>query len=997
MKSHLDQEPPRHWRSLEERELTPEARAAGWHEFAPGSSELMEVPEEGLSRRRFLGLVGATAALAATAACSKVDRGTIVPYTKRPPEVIPGVANYYASAFAEGSRVYSVLVKTREGRPIHLTGNDENPASAGKTSPRAMADILRLYDPDRLRGPRMDGNPTTWDAIAKTMMKVLNGAKRNGRPVLLLTGAVPSPSRRQLIADFKEFLPTLEHVAWEPAGSASAQTAATASYGGPVAVTPDVGKAKVILSFGADFLNGEDPAAIAGFTAARKPAKPGEPMNRLWVVEGAMTLTGASADHRVPVKPSRLATVAFALARELAAQGVALPAGAEAASLPARPPEFPEGPWRALVADLKAAGKESLVLCGAEMPAEAHQAVHLLNEMLGTRGTTLGLAPAEKLASPSDLKALAQSMDSGRYDLAILWGVNPAYATPEASAFAAALSKVPTTAWIGCLPDETAALCKIQAAESHWLESWGDYDCGNGIVALQQPTVGALYDTAQGETVLLHWMKTLGSLLPADYHDYLRDRWEEKVYPAGTPVAFGRYFEAALHDGYVQVPSAATTTLAFRGESVKDAAARATATGGAQGFELLLQPSATVYDGRYANNGWLQELPDPVTKVTWCNPVSVSVADAKKLGVTDGDHVKVSLGGAAVEVPVVRQPGQAEGVLVLALGYGRTVGSVATGVGASAYPFFDASATSPAVRSGAQVAKTATSAALPITQGHHKMEGRDIVRTLTVAEYATEAAKGEKPEELITLYPEQKFPEHKWGMAIDLSACVGCSGCVVACQSENNVPVVGPEQVTKGREMHWIRIDRYYEGDPANPTVSHQPMLCQQCDDAPCENVCPVNATNHSPDGLNQMVYNRCVGTRYCANNCPYKVRRFNFLEFTAFERQPELLVHNPEVTVRPRGVMEKCTFCVQRINDARVRAKGEGRPLRDGEIVPACAAACPAEAIVFGDLKDPKSRVSELSRSDRGYKVLAELGVRPAITYLAGIRNPAEGGTHEG
>jgi len=295
------------------------------------------------------------------------------------------------------------------------------------------------------------------------------------------------------------------------------------------------------------------------------------------------------------------------------------------------------------------------------------------------------------------------------------------------------------------------------------------------------------------------------------------------------------------------------------------------------------------------------------------------------------------------------------------------------------------------------VTRTLVSAALPITQGHHKMEGRDIVRTLTLAEYAQEAGKAEKKEELITLYPEQQFPDHKWGMAIDLSACVGCSGCVVACQSENNVPVVGPEQVTKGREMHWIRIDRYYEGDPANPKVAHQPMLCQQCDDAPCENVCPVNATNHSPDGLNQMVYNRCVGTRYCANNCPYKVRRFNFLEFTAFEKQPETLVHNPEVTVRPRGVMEKCTFCVQRINDARVRAKGEKRPLRDGEIVPACAAACPAEAIVFGDLKDPKSRVSELSRSDRGYKVLAELGIRPAITYLAGLKNPAEGGTHEG
>jgi MoCo/4Fe-4S cofactor protein with predicted Tat translocation signal len=996
IKAHLDQEPPRHWRSLEERELTAEARAAGWHEFAPGASEPMEVPEEGLSRRRFLGLVGATAALAATAACSKVERGTIVPYTKRPVEVIPGVANYYASAFSEGSRVYSVLVKTREGRPIHLTGNDENPASLGKTSPRAMADILRLYDADRLRAPRMNDLPASWDSIATVMMKTLGAAKRNGRPVLLMTGAVPSPSRRAVIADFKEFLPTLEHVAWEPVEGLS-QQAAVASYGAAVGISPKVDRAKVILSFGADILNGEDPLAIAGFAAGRRPSKPGEPMNRLWVFEGAMSLTGASADHRVPLKPSKLAAAAFALARDLnATHGVALPPGVDGAALPARPAEVPESLWKALLADLKAAGKTSLVLCGAQMPTEAHQAVHLLNEMLGTRGTTLDVTPAEKLASPADLMALTQGMASGKYDLVILWGVNPAYANVGGAAFAAALGKVPTSAWIGVLPDETAALCKIQISENHWLESWGDYDCGAGTVALQQPAVGTIYDTAQGEEVLLHWMKTLGSLLPADYHAYLKDRWQEKVYSAGTPVAFERYFEAALHDGYVQLPAAAPSALAFQGGAVKEAASRAAAAGGS-GFELLLQPSATVYDGRYANNGWLQELPDPVTKVTWCNPVSVSVADAQKLGVTDGDHVKVSLGSASVEVPVVRQPGQAEGVLVLALGYGRTVGSVASGVGVNAYPFLDASGASSAVRSSAQVTRTLVSAALPITQGHHKMEGRDIVRTLTLAEYAQEAGKAEKKEELITLYPEQQFPDHKWGMAIDLSACVGCSGCVVACQSENNVPVVGPEQVTKGREMHWIRIDRYYEGDPANPKVAHQPMLCQQCDDAPCENVCPVNATNHSPDGLNQMVYNRCVGTRYCANNCPYKVRRFNFLEFTAFEKQPETLVHNPEVTVRPRGVMEKCTFCVQRINDARVRAKGEKRPLRDGEIVPACAAACPAEAIVFGDLKDPKSRVSELSRSDRGYKVLAELGIRPAITYLAGLKNPAEGGTHEG
>ncbi len=928
MKAHIEQEKPKRM-ALSGREGV-DAGCAGRRvaRVRPGASDPVELPQGGVSRRRFLGLVGATAALAATTACSKIDRGTIVPYTKRPVEVIPGVANYYASTFQEGTRAYSVLVKTREGRPIHITGNDEHPAYKGKTSPRAVADVLRLYDPDRLRGPKLDGKPATWSEADRKVLAGLASAKASAKPVLLMTGAVPSPTRRALIAELKAAIPALVHLSWEPASGDAAQTAARQAFGGPVTLRPRLDQAKVILSLGSDFLNGEDPGAIASFAALRRPNGPGEPMNRLWVVEGAMTLTGMAADHRVPLKPSQTAQAALALAGALHRLGVSLPAGVDGASFPQELPAGLESKsLDLLAADLKAAGKGALVLCGSAMPLEVHLAAHLINAMLGTLGSTLEVRRSEPLATLPDLENMARAMASGEVAAAIFWGVNPAYAFPQAQTWKDAVAKVPLRVWVGLMEDETSDLCQVVLPEHHWLEAWGDYEGDDGGMTLQQPTVGALYDTRQGEETLMAWLRALGAPAAPDYHAYMQARWQKEIYPAGSPVPFERYFQAALHDGLLPGQPPALAPPVMDAIAISDGAKGASSEN-PDGFELILRPSASVYDGRYANSGWLQELPDPVTKITWGNPVSVSVADARRLGLQDGDLVALEAGGTRVQAPCVLQPGQAEGVITLALGYGRSTGSVASGVGVNAYPLMETASSSPCLRQGVRLSKSGGREALPITQGHHRMEGRDIVRSFTVAEYAREQGRGEKKEALPTLYPEQKFPDHKWGMAIDLSTCVGCSGCVIACQSENNIPVVGPEQVTKGREMHWIRIDRYYEGDPGNPKVAHQPMLCQQCDDAPCENVCPVNATNHSPDGLNQMTYNRCVGTRYCANNCPYKVRRFNFLEFTAFKKDPEALVYNPEVTVRPRGVMEKCTFCVQRINDARVRAKGEKRPL---------------------------------------------------------------------
>jgi molybdopterin-containing oxidoreductase family iron-sulfur binding subunit len=985
-------ETPRFWRTLEERCETPAAQQAAHDEFLPGAVPSHDdvhglPPQDGFSRRDFFGLVGAAAALAATVACDRKGQGTIVPYTKRPVEVVPGVANFYASAYQEGRRVYPVLVKTREGRPIHIMGNDEHPGVKGKTSPRAMADVLRLYDPDRLRAPRLDGRTLGWPEAEQAFHGALLAAKAAGKSVLLISGAVASPTRKALLASLKAALPTLEHLAIEPAAGDAAEVAAKASYGQAVDLQPRLAKADVILSLGADFLNGEDPEALAAWGAKRRLKTAHEGINRLWVLEGPLTLTGTNADQRVPVAPSRLGAVAFALAKELAAKGTPLPAGTDLSALSSGVPQgvdIPAKTWANLVKDLQHAGRNTAVLCGAQMPVEVHQAAHLLNAMLAAEA--LSVLPAEPLATVKDLESATKGMAEGRYAAVVFWDVNPAHTFPRATAWKDAVAKVPFRTWIGEVPDETAGQCQLLLPGNHWLESWGDFTTA-GADVLQQPAIGTLYDTRQGEEVLLAALKALGGQAPASYHAFLAARWQQTL-PAGTS------FEQALHNGLVKVETKAATPT-FLGPSVAAAAKRA-AESKPEGLELVLFPGFATHDGRHANNSWLQETPDPITKMTWDNPVSVSVQDAQALGIQEGDLVSLTVEGTTLKLPAIIQPGQAKGVLALALGYGRSTGGVAKGVGVNAFPLMGLEPVNANVRKGARLAKAGGKKELSRTQSHHRMEGRDLVRSLTMEEFAEHPQGHHHAPELVTLYEDQTFPEHKWGMVIDLAACTGCSACVVACQSENNVPVVGPEQVAHGREMHWIRIDRYYEGELENPKVVHQPMLCQHCDSAPCENVCPVNATNHSNEGLNQMAYNRCVGTRYCANNCPYKVRRFNFLEYTAYKTEPETLVNNPEVTVRPRGVMEKCSFCVQRINDVKIRAKGEGRSMLDDEITTACMAGCASDAIVFGDLKNPRSKVARLVANRRAYRVLEELGVKPAITYLADLKNPAsEGGHH--
>ena len=949
---------------------------------------------DGLSRRRFLALLGASAALATGAGCTR-NHAAIVAYARKQEEIVPGVADYYASTFQEGEVAYPVLVKAREGRPIHVEGNAEHPLYRGKTSFHATADLLALYDPDRLRALLIDGRPGTWKAATAQLARALQAAA--GKGIALVTPAVISPTRKALLARLAEALPSLRHISWEPAVDHQERQAQRELFGEIGLPQYRFDKAQTVVALEADFLGtlGDTVSAIAGFSSMRRPASSAGAMDRLYAIEGGLSLTGSRADVRIPMRPSALARIAFGLVRAVHREGGrALPEGLAPSVLePFALERLAEVKLFAtefdnMVKDLCAAGDRSLVLAGPTASAETHAACLILNLMLGAEGATVidrtSTAPA--LSTPDEFKKLVEDMGAGQFAVAVFWDVNPAYDVPDGdsdgSAWRAAMAKVPLRVRMGQLHDETATTCNLVLPTNHWLESWNDFETHGDALTLQQPVVAPLYDTLQGEDVFLRCLAEMGRPLAKTYVDLVKRRWQDEVAPKDSPISFARFWNTCLHDGLYRRRPAPQAPRRLDGEACTRAATRAAQTSPA-GYELVLDTDPRLFDGRYANNGWLQELPDPIARTSWGNPLSLSPADADRLHLKNGDMVSLGHGPA---LSILGQPGQAEGVLRLTLGHGRWQGSVAAGVGTRAWAFVPAAGLR--VAPVEAVRPTGGRQDLSLAQDHDTQGGRDIARLWSLTEYA------QKPplerEELPSLYDklEQKGP--RWGMAIDLSSCVGCGACVVACQSENNIPVVGPEQVRKGRAMHWMRVDRYYQGGEASPRVVHQPMLCQHCDSAPCEPVCPVQATNHSPDGINQMAYNRCVGTRYCANNCPYKVRRFNFLDFTGETPASMQLAFNPEVTVRPRGVMEKCTFCVQRIRNAEQVAEREKRHLDDKDVVPACASACPASAIVFGDVNSPESEVARLSRHNRGFHVLEELGTKPAITYLAALKNPS-------
>ena len=952
----------KYWRSLGELTDSPSFRANLEREFPEGASEL----PEGVTRREMLTLLGASLSLAGLASCRRpVEK--IVPFVSAPEEIIPGVPRRYATTMPFGRSAYGLVVESHEGRPTKIEGNELHPATMGRGSVRTQAAILGLYDPDRAQSVMHDGKAATYaDFVAAWGGLEKKHLEDGGASLALLTPSFASPTRSRLLKQFQARFPKARIAVHEPVSDENVLAATPGQQ--PVL---HLDKAAVILTLDADILGNdpEDVRHIAGFAAGRRAAIDGGSMNRLWSVESAYSITGAMADHRLQVSGRMMPFVLSELAsRVTAAGGNAGAPGADAKWLDAA------------AKDLKDNRGRSLVVAGPGQSPEVHAAVLRMNLALGNVGTTVTYHQALDVEPPSrrSLVELAGAMKAGSVSTLVILGGNPAYDAPVDLEFASAMKKVATTVTLSTHSDETGRLANWLIPAAHFLESWDDARAVDGTMSVVQPLILPLFG-GKGATEVLGLFAT-GKDQPG--HDLVQETWKPVLGEAG----FERSWNRLLHDGLLK--DSGTSPIA---PSVVDLPIPKPAPVAAGGFEIQFRPSPYLHDGRYANDGWLQELPDRVTKLTWDNPALLSPASAASLGVKDEDLVTVTVRGESLTLPVAIVPGQADNTVILTLGYGRRdVGRVANGVGFNAYalrsseaPDFDA----------ATVVKAAGTAMLAATQEHGSMEGRPIIREANLEEYKHNPAFAQEAVELPALesmWTEKAYDTgHQWAMTIDLNSCVGCNACVVACQSENNIPIVGKDQVRRGREMHWIRVDRYFEGDAAKPRMIFQPVPCMQCENAPCEQVCPVAATVHDDEGLNVMVYNRCIGTRYCSNNCPYKVRRFNFFNYTKDTPEILKLVQNPDVTVRARGVMEKCTYCTQRINAAKLDAKLAGRTLKDGDVKTACQQACPASAIEFGDLRDPQSRVVAGKKDPRNYALLAELNSKPRTTYLAKVRNP--------
>jgi molybdopterin-containing oxidoreductase family iron-sulfur binding subunit len=996
-----------YWRSLDELADTPEFRALVENEF-PGLSEELLSPR---TRRAFLKIMGASLGAAGLASC-RWPKELILPFAHRPEGRTPGVPQQYATAMELGGAAIGLLVTSFDGRPIKIEGNPLHPTSRGTATALAQASLLELYDPDRSRQPiRREGAQElvqSWDdftTFAGSHFASLRAVR--GKGLAVLSEESSSASLARLRARFSEVFPEGFWYEWEPVTRDSEREGTALLFGAPYRPHYRLDAADVIVCLDADPIF-DHPAALmhARDFAARRRAEDGT-MNRLYAVEPMVSLTGAMADHRLAAASRDVATVAANLVLELLALRVPFAGDnrALAAELETARGRTPASPMIAAAArDLANSRGKGLVLAGPRQPARVHTLACLANLALGNVGTTVGFTPEPEGARPlhaDGIKGLTTAAGEGRVATLLVLGGNPAYNAPADVGFGAALGRVGTSIHLSGYDDETSHLCRWHVPRAHYLETWGDVRAWDGTVSVQQPLIEALYG---GRSPIELLALVLGEAT-TNGHEIVR----YTLLGFTKAVDFEVTWRRTLHDGVL--PGSARGTVRPQPVShgplgLKGEAPNAVPGEGTSGIvEVVFCPDARVHDGRFANNAWLQELSDPLTKITWDNAASLSPATAAAVGVKHGDVIRLKRAGRELEVAAYVMPGQADGTAVLPLGYGRTAaGKVGTGVGFDAYVL----RTSDALHfAGAvTVEKTGRSHTLACTHDHYAIDtvgfeerGKRIgalVREGTLAEYLTNPAFArERFEEHVSLplfNPQKYSGEHQWGMSIDLSVCIGCNACVVACQAENNTPVVGKEQVVRGREMHWIRVDRYFEGPPESPGIVFQPLACQHCENAPCEEVCPVGATLHSDEGLNEQVYNRCVGTRYCSNNCPYKVRRFNF--FNYFKSVPEVqkMAFNPNVTVRGRGVMEKCTFCVQRIEAVKIAAGNDRRPIRDGEIVPACAQTCPTQAIVFGDLKDPGSRVSRLHAHQRSYGILGELDTRPRNLYLARLRNPSPG-----
>jgi molybdopterin-containing oxidoreductase family iron-sulfur binding subunit len=929
-------------------------------------------------------LIGASMSLAGLTGCDIVRRPVenIVPYVTAPEEIVPGIPRYYATTMPFGRSAYGLIVESHEGRPTKIEGNPAHPSTLGASSSRIQASILGLYDPDRSQVVRLKGEQKSWaDFVAAWAELSKAPAADGGAGLAVLSESFSSPTLARLTTEFRTRYPKAAWATYEAVSDENRLAGLKSATGRDVDLMLRMDQASVILSLDADPLltDAEMIRHARGFAAGRRAGASGGAMNRLYVVEGVFSLTGAAADHRLRLESRQIASFLAALASRIGS-----PTAAAGAAIPGVDPRWID----AVAKDLQANRGKGLIVAGDRQPAAVHAAVCALNESLGNTGKTVSYFETRdaSLPSVSSLASLVSAMKGGAVQTLVVLGGNPVFDAPADLEFAAAMAKVPHAIVLGHAVDETSSKAEWHIPRAHYLESWGDARAVGGTLSVVQPLILPLYGGRTSVEVL--------GLMVGDKdrpgYDIVRDTWK----PILGEAEFDKKWNRVLHDGLL-----AGSELTEIAPGVKtEALAPAAASGSAGGLEIVFVPSPSLHDGRFANDGWLQELPDPLTKLTWDNPALVSPKTAETLGLATEDMVRVESSGRSVELPVWVLPGMSDGVVALTLGYGRShAGRIGSGAGFDAFTVRRSSA--PGFDGGARITKLGRRYPLSATQEHGSMEGRPIVRESTLAELhapkegeaaGTLGVFEEQPRHFSLWTPHAYDRGHQWGMTIDLNSCIGCNACMTACQSENNIPVVGKDQVKRGREMHWIRVDRYFSGDPAgNPEVVYQPVPCMHCEDAPCEQVCPVAATVHDGEGLNVMVYNRCIGTRYCSNNCPYKVRRFNFYNFTKDKPESLKLAMNPDVTVRARGVMEKCTYCTQRINRVKIDAKLAGREIVDGDVKTACQQACPASAIEFGDIRDQSSRVAKAKADPRNYALLEELNTKPRTTYLSKVRNP--------
>ncbi|HVR24699.1 MAG TPA: TAT-variant-translocated molybdopterin oxidoreductase [Candidatus Polarisedimenticolia bacterium] len=982
---------PEYWRSLEELACSPAFQEALHREFPKGASEWVD----SVSRRGFLKVMGASMALAGMTGCVRLPLEPIVPYVRQPEEVIPGRPMFYATAMTLGGYASPLLVESHLGRPTKIEGNDRHPASLGGTDIFAQASILGMYDPDRSQSVVSLGDQRSWQSFIAAIRGPLSAQKSlQGAGIRILTPTISSPALADQLNNFLKIYPQAKWNVYEPVNRDNVLEGAKLAFGKAVETRYDFEKADVIVSLDADFLYAGFPGNVRYIRDFAKRRNPDDNMNRLYVVESTPTTTGAKADHRLPVRATDVEGFSRMLATEFGLEaGPHVKAGEQ--------PDF----FGSLVRDLTSHKGVSLVIAGEQQPPAVHALAHAINAKQGNVGKTVFYSDpvdANPVNQFESIKDLVADIDAGKVDLLVILGGNPAYDAPSDLGFADVLksNKVPLRVHLGLYQNETAELCQWHISQAHELEAWGDARAYDGTVSIIQPLIAPLYS---GKSAL-EFVALLSGQSDATGYDLVRAYWQ-KQHTGGD---FDQFWRKSLHDGWIE----GTTFAPKEFTRIKDPSAGIPAASPADpnAIELNIRRDPTIYDGQFSNNGWLQELPKPMTKLTWDNAVLIGPKMAERLQIKVQDVVELSLTGNGmtgkkITGPVWIQAGHPDNSVTVTLGYGRKrAGRVGTAQGFDAYGLRTTAA--PWIATGLEIRKTGETYKLASTQGYQTMDTPDgghrpLVRETSLEEYrkAPDFAHEEEAEPApgLTLYKPYPYKEeaYAWGMTIDLNSCVGCNNCMVACQSENNIAVVGKEQTVIGRHMHWIRVDAYYQGDRDNPKAFFQPVPCMQCENAPCEVVCPVGATNHSSEGLNDMVYNRCVGTRYCSNNCPYKVRRFNFLLFQDWETPQYKMMRNPDVSVRSRGVMEKCTYCVQRINEHKIDAETasvrEGKEIKinDDELKTACQQSCPAGAIVFGNINDPNSKVSKLKAQSRNYSLLGELNTRPRTTYLAEVSNP--------